>query len=57
MGCDAAKEQNLPTLLCFFETNNDEQKDEYPNGDPEGKDIKEMIGKFAKFKISLFFWN
>ena len=29
--------------------------DEYPNGDPEGKDIKEMIGKFAKFKISLFF--
>ena len=35
--------------------NNDEQRDEYPNGDPEGKDIKEMIGKFAKFKISLFF--
>ena len=38
-----------------LDQNNDEQKDEYPNGDPEGKDIKEMIGKFAKFKISLFF--
>ena len=38
-----------------LDQNNDEQRDEYPNGDPEGKDIKEMIGKFAKFKISLFF--
>ena len=33
---------------------NDEQKDEYPNGDPDGKDIKEMIRKFVKHKISLF---
>ena len=34
--------------------NNDEQRDEYPNGDPEGRDIKEMIRKFVKNKISLF---
>ena len=27
MGCEQAKEQNLPTLLCFFETNNDGQKE------------------------------
>ena len=34
--------------------NNDEQRDEYPKGDPEGRDIKEMIRKFVKYKISLF---
>ena len=34
--------------------NNDEQRDEYPDGDPEGRDIKEMVRKFVKNKISLF---
>ena len=33
---------------------NNEQKDEYPKGDPDGKDIKGMIRKFVKNKISLF---
>ena len=27
MGCNDAKETNYPTLLCFFETGNEEQKD------------------------------
>ena len=30
---------------------NNEQRDEYPDGDPEGRDIREMIGKFAKYKV------
>ena len=34
--------------------NNDEQRDEYPNGDPENRDIKELVRKFVKNKISLF---
>ena len=34
--------------------NNEEQRDEYPNGDPEGRDIKKMIKDFVKYKISLF---
>ena len=34
---------------------NNEQRDEYPDGDPEGRDIREMIGKFAKYKVSMFF--
>ena len=36
---------------------NDEQKDEYPEGDPDGKNIREMIKKFVKNKISLFCAN
>ena len=34
--------------------NNDEQRDEYPNGDPENRDIKKLVRKFVKNKISLF---
>ena len=26
MGCNEANEKNYPTLLCFFETENEEQK-------------------------------
>ena len=37
--------------------NNDEQKDEYPDGDPEGRNIREMIKKIVKNKISLFCAN
>ena len=32
---------------------NEEQRDEYPEGDPEGRDIKDMIRNFVKYKISL----
>jgi hypothetical protein len=34
--------------------NNPDEKDEYPDGDPEGRDINGMIRKFVKNKISLF---
>ena len=27
MGCEEAKESNYPLLLCYFEVNNEEQKD------------------------------
>lgn len=37
-----------------LDQNNDEQRDEYPNGDPENRDIKELVRKFVKNKISLF---
>ena len=34
--------------------NNPDEKDEYPDGDPEGRDINGMIRKFVKNQISLF---
>ena len=65
MGCDAAKEQNLPTLLCFFETNNDEQKefciklkDSFQHEKSIKYEIRSSVEPFSvKLKIKNFIYD